>query len=845
TPSSIARDVGGVKVDRPTELFLDRGVAFGAFPAIYWSIRDVHPVLAHIVESLMLPRLCKVLPLPVEFVQESRQYMTGYDFRRQCFIRDAPKLGYYPLFQVSPHVHQWYGYHEEKTLEQVIRSTLQLDKLCKLDDESRRVLVPALPDVLRLSDLAYRGYLYIRDPNEMESRHTWDAVIDRLLAGVFVAPSKGHLGYSLHNRNILFEVEKRRVEAAKTASQVGFHENNYVNLALLSWNNPTFKEYDYYKLNSSLVDEIPEALASTSGRPADDDDVHNDYEGSAGDSADSHESYEGHESYESDGSDDSDDSDDSDGSDDSDDSDDSDNSDDSDESVDSDDPLLAADDASPLLAGLLDDSADLSEPAQLAFTFEEPAAGDHGIASTAGVNSSSFLSASASAALQSAHPSPHEASDTKFVRQLEERSRTALHDHVKAIAKAVEAERGWRTARATLYQSQSNNMAALEARALCEFQYGVCDGVVFVEVPDVFTDDDARLATQLEEFAIVGAPELQRDRRDLDDDTEPAPDQPLPSSAPQIVRVVRDFAQMLRQRDRSAVDSSAAAAEKDETQVRGVPAAEDRDTPDESAGHTTAPNDEDTWEIHFSLNDRTCLASKSDMSKQSDDADRQEGATKTGKMNWKSMCMPGMFREYKRDFVKPAQGLNQGRAYIMSGTDYYASLDMYDVAVFALATVGAKGRLLCGWAERPPNVTDKDGIQIVHHIIDTNCPEWDLSNSSDAIDFAMFLTLLRTKHFPDIVRRFEEKRSQFVADWRSGNVERFRWTMLQQQKYSKAYQEAKARKVAQDKIWTEHQRQMDALRAQNAQKLKEKREREKREEEEKRKEKGKGKGKHK
>ena len=261
------------------------------------------------------------------------------------------------------------------------------------------------------------------------------------------------------------------------------------------------------------------------------------------------------------------------------------------------------------------------------------------------------------------------------------------------------------------------------------------------------------------------------------------------------------------------MDSSAAAAEKDETQVKGVPAAEDGDTPDECAGHTTAPNDEDTWVIHFSLNDRTCLASKSDMSKQSDDADRQKGATKTGKMNWKceyssgclctflilskiAVCMPGMFREYKRDFVKPAQCLNKGRAYIMSGTDYYASLDMYDVAVFALATVGAKGRLLCGWAERPPNATDEDvstlstkafssllsspqGIQIVHHIIDTNCPEWDLSNSSDAIDFAMFLTLLRTKHFPDIVRRFEEKRTQFVADWRSGNVERFRWTMLQ------------------------------------------------------------------
>ena len=72
--------------------------------------------------------------------------------------------------------------------------------------------------------------------------------------------------------------------------------------------------------------------------------------------------------------------------------------------------------------------------------------------------------------------------------------------------------------------------------------------------------------------------------------------------------------------------------------------------------------------------------------------------------------MPVLYREYKRRRVHPLQGANQARIYLTSESHYYAALEMYDVPVFALATVGGKGRLLCGWAEKvsPPNPKNPD-----------------------------------------------------------------------------------------------------------------------------------------
>ena len=65
-----------------------------------------------------------------------------------------------------------------------------------------------------------------------------------------------------------------------------------------------------------------------------------------------------------------------------------------------------------------------------------------------------------------------------------------------------------------------------------------------------------------------------------------------------------------------------------------------------------------------------------------------------------AVCLPILFREYKRSLVSPLQGLNQSRIYLLSAAAFLAALDMFEVAVFAIATVGSKGRLLCGWAEK-------------------------------------------------------------------------------------------------------------------------------------------------
>ncbi|TRM61389.1 hypothetical protein BD626DRAFT_406149, partial [Schizophyllum amplum] len=178
-----------------------------------------------------------------------------------------------------------------------------------------------------------------------------------------------------------------------------------------------------------------------------------------------------------------------------------------------------------------------------------------------------------------------------------------------------------------------------------------------------------------------------------------------------------------------------------------------------------------------------------------------------------ALCLPIFYREYKRGRVHPLQGLNQARTYLISAISFYAALDMYDVVVFALATVGLKGHLLCGWGEKVVNSgPDASVVEFVHHIVDTNCPEWDLSDSSDAIDFASFLMLLRTEHIPDVVRQFEAKRAKFVADWRDeGKRARFRWTMAHQRKTDE-YKEVEARlKAENDTLYDRLQAQKDAL----------------------------------
>lgn len=74
-----------------------------------------------------------------------------------------------------------------------------------------------------------------------------------------------------------------------------------------------------------------------------------------------------------------------------------------------------------------------------------------------------------------------------------------------------------------------------------------------------------------------------------------------------------------------------------------------------------------------------------------------------------------------------------------------------------------------------------------------------MSNSSDAIDFASFLTLLRTKHIPRVVEEFNKRRAQFVADWRDpAKRSRFEWTMAHQRQ-SQYYKDVTAELGSEDK----------------------------------------------
>lgn len=52
------------------------------------------------------------------------------------------------------------------------------------------------------------------------------------------------------------------------------------------------------------------------------------------------------------------------------------------------------------------------------------------------------------------------------------------------------------------------------------------------------------------------------------------------------------------------------------------------------------------------------------------------------------------------------------------------------------------------------------------HIADTNCPQWDISNTVEAIRFAVFLVNLRTTHCEALVAKFQAVQESFMEEWK-------------------------------------------------------------------------------
>ncbi|KAL1745080.1 hypothetical protein HDZ31DRAFT_73814 [Schizophyllum fasciatum] len=657
---SVARDLNTQRVDRPTELFIDRGVTFGAYPPIFAPLDDQDDFKGTL-RKVFLPRVCDPEPLPRES-STPHELITKFDTGHCKMSRSTTTVGERVVLRPK-HEYQWYGYLQEKAFEQIIRTAYRFECLEEVASSTRELVVHGLPHVLQISELVSRGHIFVRDPIEMESRHSWDAVIDLYLSGI-------------------------RDERAGEDSNAAYFSQ-----------------------------EISSLISSKGQKTA---------------------------------------------------------------------PMYSQGQKRKLPMKTMGKMAKMSVPRK---------------------------------------------EQAKTTTQAPERSmnldQITLSKDSERLTDIVNQERANRLRRAGQYGQTSGPgeiKSALSARALSDFVYGVCDGLVFVEVPDVFTDDDKKFASELEDFSILAASAQvhSKFRAEGELDTEPSADDRLPPSTPSIVHTIREFAHKLK-RDRT--ERGANDASGGHSPPVKVPASDDavhdrgrqgssRVRVSTHASSTPGVSPARAGRVASSASDEGMVSS---CAPSTDDVPQQQTkrAYKIELTNWKCICLPILFREYKRGWIDPLQGLNQARIYILSGTDYYATMDMFGVVVFAIATVGAKGRLLCGWAEK--NKDSSSPIRVIHHIIDTNCPEWDLSNSSDAIDFAIFLTLLRTQHIPDVVRRFEQVRPDFVGKWRAGrdSRKRFHWSMVHQRKYSKAYKEAKANKTAQENAYREIQREMDSIVVEN------------------------------
>ncbi|KAL1745074.1 hypothetical protein HDZ31DRAFT_63481 [Schizophyllum fasciatum] len=196
-----------------------RGVSFGAYPAIYTAVRHMNDVLGSVMETLILPRLCAVTPIPSYF-SEADETSTRFDCDRKRLIYDVKESGVFRQFEANQ-TQLWYQYHRELALQQAFRACCGLESLLPLDlpnsgnELTRDLLMSGLRCTLHSSE---KMSLLMDDSDEMEARQEWDNVIGEFFTSsstAFIAEN----GYHMHDRlerntplgrNILLDTALRR-----------------------------------------------------------------------------------------------------------------------------------------------------------------------------------------------------------------------------------------------------------------------------------------------------------------------------------------------------------------------------------------------------------------------------------------------------------------------------------------------------------------------------------------------------------------------------------------------------------------------------------------------------------
>ncbi|KAI5891373.1 uncharacterized protein SCHCODRAFT_02668732 [Schizophyllum commune H4-8] len=162
-------------------------------------------------------------------------------------------------------------------------------------------------------------------------------------------------------------------------------------------------------------------------------------------------------------------------------------------------------------------------------------------------------------------------------------------------------------------------------------------------------------------------------------------------------------------------------------------------------------------------------------SKQSRTKTQQRLEDSSEDSHWLPLIVLFISFQYKKPNEDFGTVFNQSRLDLTNNVKYLDRLGIQGLPVFAIAAVGCKGYLLSAWGEKGQDFKDVTRVRIA----DSNCPQWDLSNKSQALRLALFLLNLREAWHELVVQKFNEVRPAFEAKWAS-DAASFDWKMEHQ-----------------------------------------------------------------
>ncbi|KAH9856690.1 hypothetical protein C2E23DRAFT_808640 [Lenzites betulinus] len=137
------------------------------------------------------------------------------------------------------------------------------------------------------------------------------------------------------------------------------------------------------------------------------------------------------------------------------------------------------------------------------------------------------------------------------------------------------------------------------------------------------------------------------------------------------------------------------------------------------------------------------------------------------------LASPVVFIEYKADNADYKTCRNQARFNLVSALKYMAGRGIIGVPIFAVVAAGTVGHVISAWSE-------ESGRRLVLKMLDTNCPQYNIADRTQALRFATFLVQICTQWTAEFNER-ELQAQKDLPNWWKTDAPRWRWKMSHQQ----------------------------------------------------------------